>query len=837
RYAAGAFTIHYFDHRFPVAPRSYWLILSQRLDELEKLLEPGAAALLEYQSILTALKNLPARTETDPARLAERQREKEVIKRRLAALTAESFLVRDFIEETLTLFNGKAGDPASFNLLEQLLDAQAYRLAYWRVAADEINYRRFFDVNELAALSMERPEVFHAAHQLIFRLLWDGKVTGVRIDHPDGLYDPREDLERLQLHFALGWARKLYATRPEFQHTAWEELAGPLEARLRDSLRTPQPGTAALPLYVVVEKILTGPEALPADWQTDGTTGYEFLNQINGLFVDQRLSGAFTRLYREWTDDDTRFAEFIYQNKRLILQIALSSELLMLSHQLDRLAQRKRWSRDFTTHSLRLALREIIACFPVYRSYIVDVPVSASDQQYVERAVRRAMLRNPGVSGALFRYVRDMLLLRSPEVNDAPYHAEVRRFVGKFQQVTSPVMAKGVEDTSFYVWHPLLSLNEVGGEPDRFGVLPVGLHGFLQERRQRWPWGLSSTATHDTKRGEDVRARINVLSEMPDDWSEALQRWSKLNQRHRAEVDETPAPDANGEYLIYQTLLGVWPNEPLDTAEAREQFVQRIQGYLVKALHEAKVHSSWINPNEAYDTAVCQFAARILDPEVSAEFLADFQQLQRRVRHYGAFNSLGQTLLKIAAPGVPDVYQGTELWDLSLVDPDNRRPVDYEARQRYLSELKEQVATRGDDLRPLARELTAAKDDGRIKLYLLWRGLNYRRAHAGLFTAGEYLPLEPAGALADHVFGFVRRAGDQLALAAVPRLLTRVLTTEQAPCGTLIWKDTALKLPAEAKGLRWRNVFTGAVLDGRSTSDLPMSQVCADFPVALLLAE
>jgi (1->4)-alpha-D-glucan 1-alpha-D-glucosylmutase len=836
-YAAGAFTIHYFEHRFPVAPCSYWLILSRRLDELERLLEPGAPALLEYQSILTAVKNLPPRTETDPARLAERQREKEVIKRRLAALTAESFLVREFIDQTLTLFNGRLGDPASFNLLEALLDAQAYRLAYWRVAADEINYRRFFDVNELAALSMERPEVFQATHQLIFRLLWEGKVTGLRIDHPDGLFDPREYLERLQLQFVLSWARKHYATRSEFQHTAWDELAGPLEAVLRERLRAPQQGSPGQPLFVVVEKILTGSEGLPADWPTYGTTGYEFLNQVNGLFVDPRLAGAFIRLYREWTADDTRLAEVVYQNKRLILQIALSSELLMLSHQLDRLAQRKRWSRDFTTHSLRLALREVIACFPVYRSYIVDVPVSASDQQYVEKAVRRAMRRNPGVSAALFRFVRDMLLLRSPEPADPPYQAELRRFVGKFQQVTSPVMAKGVEDTAFYVYHPLLSLNEVGGDPGHFGNPPAALHRFLQERRQRWPWGLSTTATHDTKRGEDVRARINVLSEMPDEWTEALQRWGRLNQPHRTELEEAPVPDANEEYFIYQTLLGVWPVTVPRSAEKRAPLVQRFQDYLVKALHEAKVHSSWISPDEAYDAAVCQFAARILDPELSADFLADFEAFQKRIHHFGQLNSLGQTLLKIAAPGVPDIYQGTELWDLSLVDPDNRRPVDYETRRRFLLALQERVAKLGQDLRPLARELTAAPDDGRIKLFLLWRGLNCRRAHPGLFTSGEYLPVETAGAAADHVFSFVRHDGGKLALAVVPKLLTKLLPVEQMPCGPAIWKDTLLRLPAEAQGRRWRNVFTGDTISGRSLDELPMAQVCAHFPVALLLAE
>ncbi|HXG11105.1 MAG TPA: malto-oligosyltrehalose synthase [Gemmataceae bacterium] len=846
-YAAGAFTICYFEHRFPVAPRSYGLILGRRLEELERRLPADDPALIEYQSILTAVKHLPRRTETDPDRVAERQREKEVIKRRLAALTQDSAVVREFLEETVALFNGKPGDPRSFDPLDELLDDQAYRLAFWRVAADEINYRRFFDINELAALSMERPEVFAATHELVLRLLAEGKVNGLRIDHPDGLYDPRQYLQRLQEAYMLARARHLFESRPEYRGLDWKEVEEDCKLQIANC-KLPIVGgqgaargrECAWPLYVVVEKILGTGEPLPDDWPTYGTSGYDFLNMVNGLFVDAANAPAFSRIYRDWIQDTTPFAEVVYQKKSLILRVALSSELHMLAHQLDRLAQKDRWSRDFTLTSLRHALREIIACFPVYRSYIDDA-VHDSDRRYVERAVARAKAKNPAISASVFNYVRDMLLLKYPTSASEEDRAEQRRFVGKFQQVTAPVMAKGLEDTAFYVYNRLLSLNEVGGDPARFGLAPAVLHRYFQERQARWPWAFSALSTHDTKRSEDVRARLNALSELPEEWKECLDRWARLNGPHRSQVEEEgPAPDPNEEYFLYQTLLGAWPLEPY-SAEEYAQFVERIQTYVMKALHEAKVHTSWINPNPAYDEAVQRFVARILDPEVSGPFLDDFRTFQRKISHFGLFNSLAQTLLKITAPGVPDTYQGTELWDFSLVDPDNRRPVDYECRQQMLGELKERVAAAGERLPPLARELTAAKEDGRIKLYVTWRALQCRNAYPGLFAVGDYLPLEAVGACSDQVFAFARRQGATWAVVAVPRLLTRLLSgPPELPLGREVWQDTLLLLPEIEPGRQLSNVFTGERLTAAErpgSSCLLLADVFANFPVALLLTQ
>jgi (1->4)-alpha-D-glucan 1-alpha-D-glucosylmutase len=833
RFENGAFSINYFDHRFPITPRSYARILEERIGELESKLDPGSPPLLEYHSVITAIKHLPPWNETDPGKTAEAQREKEVIKRRLAALTSEYAAVNEFLQASLELFNGKAGAPESFDLLEKLLDDQPYRLAYWRVAADEINYRRFFDINELAALNMEREDVFLATHKLIFQLLDEGKVTGLRVDHPDGLFDPGQYLERLQRSYVLGQARaaveKAGLDREQFR----EAIAG------KDALRINDDAGARWPLYVVVEKILEGDETLPADWATAGTTGYDFLNLVNGLLVAIGHRRAFSRTYHEWTGDYTPFSECAYQQKSLILQIALSGELQMLSHQLDRLAQMKRWSRDFTQHNLRQVLRAIIASFPVYRTYIGAGEVREADAKTVMRAISRGMARNPAVSTSIFNFVRDTLLHRSAEGGppDPAYQEEQRHFAGKFQQVTAPVMAKGVEDTAFYLHNQLISLNEVGGNPDQFGLTTDELHAAFQQRRRANPWAMSATSTHDTKRSEDVRARLNALSEMPDAWQNCLTRWSGMNRRHRIDIDGALAPDANEEYFLYQTLLGAWPIEPCRPQEYSE-FIERIRAYMHKALQEAKVHTSWINPNSTYDEAVDRFIAAILDFERSPEFLADLRAFQSRLSHLGMFNSLAQAVLKIAAPGVPDFYQGTELWDFSLVDPDNRRPVDFDSRKRMLTELRRSAETTGD-LSAFADELTAKKNDGRIKMFTTWRALHCRRRFPALFSTGEYESLEAAGSRREHIFGFFRRSPSATAIAVVPRLMADLLDLNP-PLGESVWGNTDLILPRETTAGRWRNIFTNEVITGEAAGDqrrLRVAGVLKHFPVAILIQE
>jgi len=835
----GAFFFHYFVRRFPVSPRSYARVLGHRLEEWEQASGAEDPALIEYQSILTAVRNLPERMETDLGKVVEHQREKEVIKRRLATLAAENQSVREFIEQNVDTFNGRPGEPHSFDLLDDLLENQCYRLAFWRVAPDEINYRRFFDVNELAALSMERQDVFEQSHGLVFRLLAEGKLDGLRIDHPDGLYDPAQYFRRLQAHYLLACAQKVFLDEFAGQGLDWKDVQAPLRERLECGEPGVLHGAVGPPLYIVAEKILAAGESVDETWDVHGTSGYDFLNQINGLFVDSDNTQAFSRLYDRWIQDEARYTEVVYQKKLLIMEVSLSSELYMLTHQLDRLAQKSRRSRDFTFNSLRQALREVIACFPVYRSYITDQGVRDADRRYIELSVRRAMFRNPLLSRRVFAFIRDMLLLQFPESFGEEDRAEQRRFAGKFQQVTAPVTAKGVEDTAFYVYNRLVSLNEVGGDPGRFGVRPEAVHAYNRARQARWPYALSPLSTHDTKRSEDVRARINVLSEMPEKWETCLERWSRLNEAHRITVEDLTVPDANEEYLLYQTLVGAWPIEA-DSSAGSAEFVRRMQDYLLKALHEAKVHTSWINPNPDYDNAVVVFLGRILDEGTNRTFLDDFRAFQRQISHFGLFNSLAQTLLKLAAPGVPDTYQGTELWDFSLVDPDNRRPVDYARRRQMLEDLRSAALAAGGDFRELARRLVATKEDGRIKLYLTDRVLHCRRDHPGLLSAGEYLPIAADGAKAGHVFAFARRAHDQWALVAVPRLVARLAPdTTRPPVGDAVWEDTRLILSETDPAVRWYNVFTGELLvptDRGGQLAFTAADVFAHFPVALFLS-
>ena len=738
-YHEGRFFIRHYDHQLPVDPKPSAMILALRLDELISGAQSGDPHVQEFQSILTALRHLPARNELDPARVAERYREKEIIRRRLARIMDESQAVQIFVQENVAIFNGTKGDSKSFDLLDQLLSHQVYRLAHWRVASEEINYRRFFDINELAAIRMEDPAVFRSCHQLIFQLVKEGAVTGLRIDHVDGLYDPSSYLGQLQT-----WAKT--------------ELV-------------PRAGEAERPFFLVVEKILTREETLPVQWPVYGTTGYDFLTLVNGLFVDGSHEQDFNRLYARFIGSRVSFEDLAYESKQLIMRASMSSEINVLGYQLNHLSEMNRRFRDFTLNSLIHAIREIIACFPVYRTYVTpdEGPVTDRDRSYIRQAVVRAKRKNPALSGLVFDFVQDILL------KQASFHHERERrdqlqFVMKFQQITGSVMAKGSEDTALYVYNRLASLNEVGGDPLQFGISVHTFHERMRQRRAHWPASICATSTHDTKRSEDVRARISVLSEIPQVWKTRVQRWSQLNKGYKTEVDGTLAPDRNEEYLLYQTLIGAWPFRTLGDDEYRN-FNDRIQAYMVKALKEAKIHTSWVNPNHAYDQAVRDFVEHILARSGPNPFLADFLPFHREIARYGVYNSLSQVLLKIAAPGIPDFYQGTELWDFSLVDPDNRRPVDYGTRTGFLEDFQPLCAIQESNQRRLVQEMLATVPDGRIKLYITMVGLQYRRTHAPLFLSGEYVPLKVEGTKKRHVCAFARIYEDQAVVAVVPILV------------------------------------------------------------------
>ena len=828
-YRDGAFQLHYWDTQLPVSPRASVRILELASEGARSLLDESHPSVLELESVITALTHLPPRTETDPARVRERRREKEVVRRRLSNLVKESNEARAAIHDAIHRFNGEAGRPESFDLLEELLSEQAYRLSFWRVAADEINYRRFFDVNELAAVRVEERPVFNAVHEVVFRLIRRGLVTGLRVDHVDGLLDPFKYLSDLQREASAAARRK----RTDATADADAQGEGVEERGTREKAEAVE---NSAPFYVVVEKILGHDELLRRDWPVHGTTGYEFMNLLNGVFVDASNAHAFRELYADFTGASVRFSDLVYECKRLILKVAMSSELYVLSRKLARIAEQHRYTRDFTQNSLHHALTETIACFPVYRSYMrrTQTSVSPDDRLNINAAVRAARRRNPTQDASVFDFIGSLLLLKDPRGLTVQQRAERRDFALRFQQLTSPVTAKGLEDTAFYRFYPLASLNEVGGEPALIGVSAERFHERNLDRQESWPHSLNATSTHDTKRGEDTRARINVLSEMPEEWNRAVYRWRELNRAHRVTIEGSEAPDANEEYLLYQTLVGTWPLAPMD-AEERDVYTSRLQEYMQKALKEAKLHTSWINPNEQYERAVREFVAHVLDPSRSDAFVRDLSEFARLPTRAGLLNSLSQTLLKTTAPGVPDFYQGTELWSFTLVDPDNRRQVDYDERRALLASLRE--ADLGDTTE-FVKSLLEKPDDGRVKMYVTARALNFRRERAGLFSRGRYAPLAARGRRAENVLAFARTRGEDACVAVAARFFTRLgVRTEGAlSLRAEAWGDTQLQLGDLGAG-RWRDVFTGREFDARDGGALRLAEVLSPLPVALLSKE
>jgi (1->4)-alpha-D-glucan 1-alpha-D-glucosylmutase len=809
-YQRGKFVVRCYDFQLPLAPDTAVPVLRLVLRLAGEHLDEAHLHILELESITTALEHLPPRTPGDRARLRERQREKVIIQRRLAALTKQSREIKRALAESLRIYNGVKGEPRSFDLLEELLAKQSYRLCYWRVAADEINYRRFFDVNELAAIRVEEPAVFAEVHEFVFNLMGEGWVTGLRIDHIDGLFD------------SAGYLRAL--RRGALKALRRAEGAPATTRRRSKNDR---------PYYVVVEKILEPNEPLRADWLVDGTTGYDFLNLVNGVFVEAQNGKLFRRLYERFTGVRADFKDVVYECKKLILRVAMSGELHVLARRLDRISEQHRYSRDFTLNSLQNALGEVIACFPVYRTYVRphDHEVGADDYRAIAVALREAKRRNPAFSPSLFDFIGSLLLLNHPSGLSEKQVAERREFVMHFQQLTGPVMAKGVEDTAFYRWFPLASLNEVGGDPARFGISLAEFHRRNSERARAWPHTMLATATHDTKRGEDVRARLNVLSEMPGRWYRAIRRWQQINQASREQLMQNGhAPlYPNEEYLIYQTLIGTWPFEA-GAEQVDESYVRRIEEYLIKAVREAKIHSSWLSPNEEYEAALKSHLRVLLTP--GGDFLRDFVEFQAGIARAAVFNSLAQTLLKITAPGVPDFYQGSELWDFNLVDPDNRHPVDYERRRKLLAELN--AATSSSARSALVDELAQRPADGRLKLYLANCALQFRRARREVFLRGAYTPLAVNGTLNNHVIAFARSSTDEQIVTVAGRFFTRLMSGG-LPFGD-VWAGNSLAMSNEFAGC-YHEILTGRQICAERREagyTLLLDKVFAHLPVALL---
>ncbi|HYG36774.1 MAG TPA: malto-oligosyltrehalose synthase [Clostridia bacterium] len=792
----GGFAVAYYERKFPLAPRSYPTVLEQVL----ALCPDGARATDAVISLSAMLSNLKSREATAPVERAEFDQ----IKRQLLKWYQSSESVTKAMETALQRLNGNPGKPRSFDQLHKLLQEQHYRLAYWRVGPEEINYRRFFDVTDLVSLRMELPEVFQSTHDLIARLVQQGKITGLRIDHPDGLWDPKQYFERLQ--------SILNGTQPEGK-------------------------PSQKPLYVVAEKILTGDEPLPSDWPVDGTTGYDFLNRLNGVFINHQHERLFQELYQEFSGAQCDFRSLVYTSKRHILQLSLISELNALAHRLKGIAIRTRYGLDFTFRQLHEALGELIAAFPVYRTYITEdtQEVSPVDRRHISEAIHAVKHRKPALDSNVIGFIESLLLLETPPDLEDTDRKRCREFVMRFQQLTGPVMAKGLEDTAFYNFNRFVSLNEVGGEPDKFGTDLQGFHAYNQFKAQHWPHALLATATHDTKRGEDVRARLNTLSEIPEVWREIVFRWGQMNRDKKTVIDGQPAPHPNDEYLLYQTLVGAWTAE----AEAREglaTFKERVNAYMLKAIKEAKTRTNWTNSNAEYERALLGFVNALLADSSPNPFLEDLKRFQPKIAYFGWLNSLSQTLLKLTSPGVPDFYQGTELWDFSLVDPDNRRPVDYSLRKQMLSDLKAQFHPEPARLRPLLAQMVNEAQTGRIKLYVIWQALEFRRRHRLVLDGGQYLPLFAIGPKQDHVCAFAKVLKRQACITIAPRLVVGLTNAvERLPCGPEVWEGTRLPLPTLEPGAKYRNAFTHEILSpGNGTEGLNLAEALSVFPVALL---
>jgi len=774
--------VRYFSLQLPVNLESYSEVLTQNLNLLRKRLGSHHLDFIKLLGVLYALKNIPPKQES-----ADRADQILFVKQMLWELYTGTREIKEHLDANIARFNGIPGNPESFSLLDRLLSQQHYRLSFWKVAAEELDYRRFFNINELISLRVEDEKVFRHSHTLIFKLVREGKLSGLRVDHVDGLYDP------------LGYLKRL------------RQEAGDL--------------------YLTVEKILGVDEELPSAWPVEGTTGYDYLNILNGIFCAGQQRRRFNQIYERFTGLETSWPALMPEKKRLIIGKYMAGDIESLAYLLKRVSSRDRHAADVTLYGLKRALVEVLAFFPVYRSYVSPGSISAQDRDQLTKAVERAKEANAGLLLEL-NYIGRFLLLDFADHATDEERNRWTDFVMHFQQLTGPLMAKGSEDTALYVYNRLLSLNEVGGAPDRFGASVEEFHDFNLRRLAHWPHAMNATATHDTKRGEDARARINVLSELPAEWEKNLRTWSRTNRAKKTKLRGAEAPDRNDEYFLYQTLIGSYPlNQDQDG-----QFLERLTAYLIKAVREAKVHTEWLKPDGAYEQAFVDFARQILAPAEGNRFMEEFLPFAKKIAYCGMFNSLSQTLLKIASPGVPDVYQGTELWDLSFVDPDNRRPVDYAKRRHLLEELKDGEVK---DRPGLLRDLLSRWENGRIKLYLIHKLLDFRRAHRELFTDGEYIPLEATGESRQAVCAFARRKGQTWALAVVPRLVGHRVYHGTPPLGAEVWNSTALSLRDDMPG-RWLDIISGERLEASDTAptkNLLLRGVFNNFPAALLYHE
>ncbi|MGE5436471.1 MAG: malto-oligosyltrehalose synthase [Syntrophothermus sp.] len=764
------FYIDYYENRFPIKMESYVDILSLRLNKLRKTLGKKHPDVIKYQGILFILKSFPSRDELD-----ERYDQIQFAKGIIWELYTSNEEIKKSIEDALIVLNGEQGNPDSYNMLDDLLREQYYRLAFWKVANEEINYRRFFNINELISLKMENEEVFEYVHKFAFKLFKENKIMGLRIDHVDGLFDPTTYL-----------------------------------VKLRNELKE---------AYIVVEKIVDLEEEFPPEWDMiQGTTGYEFTNYLNGLFTSRGREREIDSAYRKFINHSYDYEKLVFEKKRLIIKTLMAGEVERLAFLVENISSKDRRGVDFTMHGLMQALDEFLTYFPVYRTYINKDNLSQRDVDLWIKTLQTIKRIYPRYTKE-YEYIAKLLTLDLAEHFADEQKQNALFFTMKTQQLTGPLMAKGFEDTTLYIYNRLLSLNEVGGNPGKFGISKIEFHNFNYKRLNKTPHSMNATSTHDTKRGEDVRARINVISEIGKEWYAKLKLWNNLNKEYKTLIGKEYFPDRNDEYFLYQTLLGSYESYNKDN----ENYIKRIKEYVIKAVREAKVHTAWIKPDEEYENAFINFVEKILEIKDDNKFLNDFIPFQNKISYYGAFNSLSQTIIKMTSPGVPDIYQGTELWDYSLVDPDNRRPVDYTRRNELLQEIKEQKFY----------DLSIFNDDiicGKTKLFIIHKMLELRKTYKDVFDSGKYIPLGTGGKHKFNIISFARELNDKIIVVIVPRFLTGLIKEGELPLGDF-WDTTCIK--TKIKRYNWTNILSGD--KGESENELMVKDYLKNFPAAVLI--
>jgi (1->4)-alpha-D-glucan 1-alpha-D-glucosylmutase len=776
-YDSNGFTVYYYDLRFPIRIESYPTILNYRLQTLKQIVGRNNPDFIKLLGILYVCRAPESEYET-----GERRDQTRFVKRILWELYTTNGRFKSFVDENVDIFNGRDTAADGFNLLHSLLSEQHFRLSFWKVTTEETNYRRFFNINSLISLRVEDENVFLQTHRLIFNLVEEGRITGLRIDHIDGLYDPTVYLRRLR-------------------------------EKIKD-------------LYLVVEKILAPEEQIPDSWAVDGTTGYEFIHRLNGIYCNSVHEREFSRLYSSFIQYKPSYPDLLYEKKKLLIDKHMSGDVDNLAHLLKRISTNDRYGIDITLNGLRRAIVEVLACFPIYRTYMSPDYSRPEDCDYVLDAVSRARARRPDLFYELDFMIR-FLCLQFQDITEEDKKNRIR-WVMRFQQLSGPLMAKGFEDTTLYVFNRLVSLNEVGGDPSKFGVSLNEFHEFNKMRFESHPHSLNASSTHDTKRGEDVRARINVLSEIPQEWEARIKNWNRLNRPKKTESNGSSSPDRNDEYFLYQTLVGSFPFRDAELGT----YIARLKDYIVKATREAKVHTEWLKPDTVYENAFISFVENLLAGTAEDNmFLTSFLPFQRKIAYYGMLNSLSQVFVKIVSPGVADFYQGTELWDLNLVDPDNRRPVDFQERKRLLAMIREKEKV---NIKELIQKLWSVYQDGGIKLFLIYRVLSARKAYRQLFERGDYLPLQVRGKLRNHVLAFARKDGHRWVVAVATRFFTVLVKEGELPFGKTVWQDTRVALPAQCP-LTWTDAIDSKVVSAEKF--LELGEILQDFHVSLLVGD